>query len=213
MTPKPAAAAKLAAVVLATLVAIAATACSGSSVGPTPPPTLPTLAEMLAEKTLGSASAPVTMIEYSSISCSHCADFQLTTYAQIKTNYIDTGRVKFIYRDFPLDEPAVTAAMVARCSGSTFFTTLDALFRNQASWATSANYVSAIKNVVAPLGFSSAYVDACLATPGLRSGILTISNTGITQYGLRAAPTFIINTQIVEGAQPYSTFVTIINGL
>ena len=212
MTSKRTAARSVAAAVLAGLVAFAAASCSKSSpVAPTH--TLPSLSEMLAEKTLGSASAPVTMIEYSSLGCIHCADFETTTLPQLKTTYIDVGRVKFIYRDYPLDPPSLIAAMVARCSGSNYFTTLDTLFRNQASWASAGNYTAAIKSVVAGIGMTSDDVDACLAVPGLQSGILAIMTTGTQQYGVGATPTFFINTQRVDGAYPFATYAAIIDGM
>jgi protein-disulfide isomerase len=200
----------IAAAAMAGFVALAPTGCSKSS-PVSPSHTLPSLSEMLAEKTLGSASAPVTMIEYSSLGCSHCADFEITTFPQIKTTYIDVGRVKFVYRDYPLDPPSLTAAMVARCSGSNFFTTVDTLFRNQASWAYTSNYTAAIKNVVAGIGITSDDVDACLAVPGLQSGILAIMATGTQQYAVGGTPTFFINSQRVDGAYPFATYAAIID--
>jgi protein-disulfide isomerase len=219
MTPKRTAARTVAPIALAGLLALATTACSSSSpAAPTTPPILPSLSEMLAEKTLGSASAPVTMIEYSSLGCYYCMEFQILTFPQIKTTYIDTGRVRFIYRDFPLDpegEAPIAAAMVARCSGSNFFTTVDTLFRSQGSWAYSPNYVGAIKSVVSRIGITSDYVDACLATPGLRDGILAIRAAGIQQYGslIDGTPTFFINGQRVRGAQPFPAFAAIIDSM
>jgi protein-disulfide isomerase len=202
----------IAAAAMTGLVAFATTGCSNSSpVAPTGDHPLPTLAEMLADKTLGSATAPVTMIEYSSLGCSHCADFDITTFPQIKGTYIDTGRVRFIYRDYPLDPPSLTAAMVARCSGDRFFSTIDALFLAQASWANASNYTGAIKTVVAGIGMSAADVDACLAVPGLQSGVLAIMQTGTQQYSVGGTPTFFINTRRVDGAYPFATFAAIID--
>ncbi len=212
MTPRRAVAGAIAAGMLAGLIAIATTACSKSSpVSPTPTHTLPPLSEMLAEKTLGSATASVTMIEYSSLGCVHCGNFQITAFPQIKTTYIDTGRVKFIYRDYPLDPPSLTAAMVARCSGSNFFTTLDTLFRAQASWAYASNYTSAIKSVVSGIGITSDDVDACLAVPGLQSGILAIMQTGTQQYGIYATPTFLINNRTVVGFTTFADLAAVID--
>jgi len=205
--------ARIGAGALATLVAVAAAACSSSPAAPTADHALPTLSEMLAEKTLGSATAPVTMIEYSSLGCSHCADFQIATFPQIKSTYVDTGRVKFVYRDYPLDPPSLAAAMVARCSGSNFFTTIDTLYRNQGTWAYAANYTAAIKNAVSGIGITSDDVDACLAVPGLQSGILAIMATGTQQYSVGGTPTFFINSQRVDGAYPFATYAAIIDGL
>lgn len=209
--PRPRRVRTLAVAAVALLLAAVAASCSSSPAAPTPTHTLPTLSEMLAEKTLGSATAPVTMIEYSSLGCPHCADFEISTFPQIKSTYIDTGRVKFVYRDYPLDPPSLAAAMVARCSGSGFFATIDQLYRTQGTWATASNYTAAIKNAVAPLGITSDDVDACLAVPGLQSGILAIMTTGTQQYSVGATPTFFINTTRVDGAYPFATYAAIID--
>lgn len=165
---------------------------------------------MLSEKVLGSQTAPVTMIEYSSLTCSHCGDFHVITLPLIKTAFIDTGRVKFVYRDFPLNEPAVVASMVARCSGDRYFTALDALFASQVSWASAADYTGGIKKVVAAMGMTSNDVDACVASTELRNGILAIQQGGVQDYGINATPTFLINGQKVLGALSYAEFAAII---
>jgi protein-disulfide isomerase len=195
--------------------AIFAAACGGSSADtpttPTPTAQLPTMSLMLSEKALGSATAPVTMIEYSSLGCSHCADFHSTTLSQLKSAYIDTGRVRFVYRDYPIGDAALAASMVARCSGDAYFTTLDALFRAQTSWAYASDYKSALKNVVAGLGMSSSVVDTCLASTELRNGVLAMRDAGYQTHGVNATPTFIINGQIVLGPYPYAYFAAIID--
>jgi protein-disulfide isomerase len=202
--------------ILALLLAVAAAGCgdSGGSTptAPTPTAALPPMSVMLAEKALGSAAAPVTMIEYSSLGCSHCADFHAATLPQLKSAYVDTGRVRLVYRDYPLDDTAALAAsMVARCSGDNYFATLDALFKAQSSWAYASNYTGAIKTVVAPLGMTSADVDACLASTELRSGVLAIKQAGQSTYSISGTPTFIINGQKVIGAYPYAYFAAIID--
>jgi protein-disulfide isomerase len=210
------AATRILAGLLTALLAVAGFACSKSPTAPSatvPPPThpLPTVADMLSEKTLGSATAPVTMIDYSSLSCPHCADFEVITFPLIKSTYIDTGRVKFVYRDFPLNDPALAASMVARCSGDRFFTTIDTLFRAQASWAYSGDYTTAIKQVVAGLDITSNDVDACLAVTDLRAGIMVMAQTGTQQYGINAVPTFLINNRTVLGALSFADFAAIID--
>jgi protein-disulfide isomerase len=203
---------------MAVLALAGAQACGGKS--PTSPSstvdpgvTLPSLDSMLADKVLGGGAAPVTMIEYSSLSCSHCADFHAQTLPQIKSNYIDPGQVKLVFRDFPLDDGATLfASMVARCSGDRFFTVVDLLFKSQATWAGSSNVASALKSVVAPTGMTGAEVDACLARTDLKTGIQSMRAQGVSTYGVSGTPTFIINGQKVVGAAPYSTFVAIFNG-
>jgi protein-disulfide isomerase len=191
----------------------AAPTSSPASPAPSPDTPLPSLSVMLSEKTVGSASAPVTMIAYSSLTCSHCADFHVSTYRQIKSAYIDTGRVKFVFRDFPLNEAAIVGAMVARCAGDNYFTVLDALFSAQVSWAYAADYTAGIKKVVAPLGMTSNDVDACAATTALRDGVLAIKSGGSTQFGVNGTPTFLINGQKVVGAVPFADFAAVIDAI
>ena len=95
-----------------------------------------TVEEMLAEGSLGSDKAPVTVIEYASLTCPHCAAFAGTTFEAFKKKYVDSGKVHFIYRDFPFDQPGLRAAMMVRCSGpERFFGFLEILFKSQESWA------------------------------------------------------------------------------
>jgi protein-disulfide isomerase len=204
----------VAAAVLAATLACAG--CGGDSsstpAAPTTPTTsLPAMSSMLSEKVLGSVNAPVTMIEYSSLTCSHCGDFHVVTYPLLKSTYIDTGRMKLVFRDFPLNEAAMAGSMVARCSGDRFFLTLDALFKAQNSWAYSTDFKGGIKNVVAPLGMTSNDVEACLASAELRSGVLSIKSSGTQTHGVNATPTFVINGQTVVGALTFAEFSAIIN--
>lgn len=199
--------------VLSIAIALGAAACGGSPdspTSPTPAAPLPDMSLMLSEKTLGSPAAPVTMTEYSSLTCSHCGDFHSTTLPALKANYIDTGRLRVVYRDFPLNEAAIAGAMVARCSGEGYFATLEALFKAQATWASASDYRSAIKNVVAGLGMSSNVVDACLASTELRNGVLALKQGGQAS-GVSGTPTFFINGRTVIGAYPYSYFASIID--
>jgi protein-disulfide isomerase len=192
-----------------------AQACGGNS--PAAPSSSGGDAVVPPDMVLGSATAPVTMIEYSSLTCSHCADFHSQTLPLIKSDYIDQGKVKLIYRDYPLDNgAALSAAMVARCSGDRFFTVVDLLYQSQASWAGSSNVTSALKSVVAPTGMTGAEVDACLARTDLRAGIQAMRTAGTNTYGVTATPTFIIQGKTqkkVEGAWPYGTFVLIFQEL
>ena len=169
---------------------------------------------MLAEKTMGDPAAPIVMIEYSSLNCSYCAGFHVDTLPVIKTEYIDTGKVRFVYRDFPLDYSAgLTASMVGRCAGDRYFAVIDLIYRQQAAWVGSANGTAALKAIVAPAGLTAAEVDACLASTELRNGVLAMRAAGQSQYGVRATPTFIINGLVVEGALPYGSFAVIFNSL
>jgi protein-disulfide isomerase len=203
---------------LGLLVGLGACASRSSPTEPSPPAgpsaPLPAIEDMLAEKVMGDPAAPISMIEYSSLTCSHCADFHLTTLPLIKTYYIDTGKVKLVYRDFPLDTgAALSASMVGRCSGDRFFMVIDLLYRNLAAWAGSSNVANALKTVVAPTGMTAVEVDTCLASTELRNGILAIRSRGQAEFGVRATPTFIINGQKIEGALPYGSFAAIFQGI
>jgi protein-disulfide isomerase len=204
-----------AAVALLALGLVALSAACGKSSPSSPSAPLPSLESMLADKVLGDGAAPITILDYSSLTCSHCASFHTTTLPQIKSAYIDTGKAKLISRDFPLDDdgPAFSAAMVARCSGDRFFDVLDWLYKNQATWAGSSDPVRALKSAVAPFGLTSEQVDACLANAELRSGISAMRQRGSKDYGVTSTPTFIINGQTLVGSQPYSVFDALLKSL
>jgi protein-disulfide isomerase len=193
---------------------LAVAACGGntspSAPAPTPTTPLPKLDDMLAEKVMGDPAAPVTMIEYSSLTCSHCGDFNVITLPLLKATYIDTSRMKLVYRDFPLDNGAMSASMVARCSGDRFFTVIGRLYEQQNTWSLSADVTAGLKKVVAPLGMTSDDVDACLADGDLRNGILGIRNAGAQQFGVNATPTFIVNGRVIVGALSYAEFDAVI---
>jgi protein-disulfide isomerase len=199
-------------------VSVAAAACARNTTGPSaagtgPAAQLPALDAMLADKVMGNAAAGVTMIEYSSLTCPHCASFHSATLPQIKAAYIDPGKVKLVYRDYPLDSTAMSAAMVARCSGDRYFTVLDLLFQTQASWAGSSNPTSAIKAVVAQAGMTGADVDACLGLSDLRTSLTNMKTVGQQQYGVGGTPTFIIGSQTIAGAYPFATFDAVLKPL
>ncbi len=195
----------------------ASAACGGQSasspsvVGPTAP--LPSLDVMLADKVMGSPSASVTIIEYSSLTCSHCAAFQTATLPQLRTAYLDTGRARLIYRDFPLDGASMSASMIARCSGDRFFAVIDLLYRAQDTWTRASDVIGALKQTVAPAGMTAGDVDTCLAQTALRDGIAGIYTAGQAQYGIRAVPTFIIDSRKIEGALPFADFDAILKSL
>jgi len=205
---------------LVLLLAALLCACGGGKAtstptAPTPAPTpvqLPTLDVLLSEKVLGSAAAKAMMIEYSSLTCPHCADFHTTTLPQLRTAYLDAGTVKLVYRDFPLDNTALSAAMVARCSGDRFFTVLDLLYRGQGSWM-SGDLTAGLQRVVAPAGMTASEVVTCLASSELRAGILAMRTAAQTQSGIRATPSFIIGGQTYEGAMPFSYFDALLKAL
>ncbi len=193
---------------LCLLAVLTAAGCGDSD---TAPAALPGIDEMLSEKVLGDQNAPITMIEYSALTCPHCADFDLNTLPQIKAKYIDTGRAKLLYRDFPFNQNGLTASMLARCSGNAhYFEAIDLMFRNQASWSGEADPKNALANI---LGMPLEKADACISDKALEDGIQVIKNDGQQLYGVNATPTFIINGQKVVGSLPFAEFDQILEAV
>lgn len=166
---------------------------------------LPPLDVMLAERSLGNADAKVTIIEYSSLTCPHCADFHREILPQIKAEYIDKGLVRWVLRDFPLDGRAMAAAMVARCvPQDRYFGFIDLLFRDQQTWARGSDPLTDIKVRAQLAGLSPADVDACLADKQLLQGIQQRAQEGQQRDGINATPSFLINGQAISGVRSFT---------
>jgi len=190
--------------------------CGGSeSASPTVPtaPAVPltNVSELLGERSLGSDSAPVTIVQYSSLTCPHCAAFHQATWPQIKSTYLDTGKARLVYRDFPIDSVSLAGASLVRCAGAArFFDALDILYRQQSAWSSSGDPRTAMKQALAPLGMTSGQMDSCLSSTDLQNGILQIKQDGQSRDGVTAVPTFIINGRKLVGALPFTSFDEVI---
>ncbi|MGE0095699.1 MAG: DsbA family protein [Alphaproteobacteria bacterium] len=166
-----------------------------------------TVQEAMSERVLGKADAPVTIIEFASLTCPHCKDFEINVLPKLKTAYIDTGKVKFVYRDFPLDGRALLAAMVARCAPKDrYFAFLDALFRSQESWARAQDPVQALGQVARVGGMSQADFDACIKNQALFEAIKKDALEAQSQYKIESTPTFIINGKKMDGTHTFESF-------
>jgi protein-disulfide isomerase len=192
-------------VLLAILVAATAIgACGGN---PAAPSVLPGMTLMLAEKALGSPMAPNTIIEFSSFTCPHCADFHVITFPQLKLNYIDKDSVRFVFVNSPRDQSLdLTAAMLARCAGDRYFDAVGAIFASQGTWS-GAGTTEPLENVMRQFGMSQQVIDACKASTTLRDGILKMKQDAVQQYNYQYVPTFIINGTKLEGNWPLSEIV------
>ena len=154
----------------------------------------------LGEKALGDANAPVTVVEYASMSCPHCAAFDAQTFDAFKTKYVDSGQVRYIFREFPLNAPAYAVAMVARCApADRFFDIIHGYFRSQNEWLTAENLKAAIFEKAKPFGFTEQGFDACLSNQSLFTGLDAVKERGLA-FGVQATPTFFINGRKFEGA-------------
>lgn len=142
---------------------------------------------------VGSQAAPVTIVEYASLTCPHCAAFQRSTFPELKRKLIDTGKAKLIYRDFPLDNLAVAATLIVRCSEKTRRGALtEALMRKQSVWVTPNDPIGALKAVAKSVGLSEASVDASLRNQSVLNGIIKDRYNAISRFGINATPTFFI---------------------
>ena len=171
-----------------------------------------TVEDAMAEKSIGRADAPVTIIEYASLTCSHCAAFHTDTLPLIKKNYIDTGKVRLVYNDFPLGSLAMAGAMVARCSGEkNFFPMIDALFSSQKTWASSDTPLEALGGIARLIGMSEDDVDNCLDDKNIFNAIKDRAERAGNDLGIRSTPTFFIEGTKVPGNLPYKDFQQILD--
>lgn len=142
---------------------------------------------------IGDPKAPVTMIEYASMTCSHCADFNVRTFPLLKANYIDKGKVRFALREFPLDPLAAAGAMLARCSGDKREAMVELMFQQQKNWAFVNNPLDGLRNLVKQTGMGPAAFDACLNDQGLFDKVNAIRDMAAQKFGVNSTPTFFIN--------------------
>lgn len=151
------------------------------------------------ERVMGKADAPVVMIEYASATCPHCAEFHVDVLPDIKKTYIDTGKVKLIFREFPLDDRAMAVFMLARClPEGKYFPTVEALFRQQKEW-TGSNPKAPLMKIMQQAGMTDAEFDACLKRRDLAQAIFDTRKTANEQFGVKGTPTFFINGKLVDG--------------
>lgn len=166
------------------------------------------------EQALGDPGAPVTIIEYSSLTCPHCAHFHIDILPQLKERYIVPGKVRMIYRDFPLDENALAAAALAHCAGTDrYFSFLDVLFQTQSTWARADDPIAALKQIGKLGGLDDAQMDACLADKELSDGILRVRLDGQNAHEISSTPSFIIGGKTYPGARDIDEFSALIDPL
>ena len=159
------------------------------------------MAVLPTDHVLGDPKAPVTIIEYASLTCSHCAHFHTQILPELKKKWIDTGKVKLIYRDYPLDQVAVKAAQIAECAGNDkYFGVLDILFRGQPTWATGADPVAELAKPLRIAGLGEAEIKACLANDAMMNAVLNDYRSGET-LGVNATPTLFIGGKLYRGSR------------
>lgn len=154
----------------------------------------------LAEMSLGKDDAPISIVEYFSMTCSHCANFHNKTFEALKTKYIDTGKVRFVAREFPFDPRAAAAFMLARCAPKEqYFPFISMLFKQQASWAAAQDGRAALLQMSRLAGFSEETFNACLTNQKLLDDVNAVRERGAKDFGINSTPTFIINGKVYTG--------------
>jgi protein-disulfide isomerase len=164
------------------------------------------------EMSMGSDTAKVTIIEYASASCPHCAAFNNDEFGKLKTEYIDTGKVKFIFREFPHNDQAMAAFMVARCSPKEkYFPLMDIYFKTQQKWVPDA--YNQLKDIAKQTGMTEADFEACLKNEKVAKGVFEVRDKADKSYGVTGIPTFFINGKLYDGERTFIAMKVIIDPL
>ena len=163
---------------------------------------------------IGNESAPITIIEYASLSCSHCADFHTNTLETLKEEYIDSGKVRFVFRDFPFNYPALLGSMVLRCIPEDVrYDYMNALFQLQTNWVDkeSTKTTQELFKIMQSGGMTKEEFDTCITNVDLENKILQGVIGAQSEFNIQSTPSFLINGILVEGNKSIKEFRQIIN--
>ena len=169
----------------------------------------------LPDLAIGPDNAKVTIVEYASMTCGHCMHFHTKVFPEIKKKYVDTGKVRFIFREFPLDARALAASMLARCAGpEKALSLIDALFHTQADWAfVKTNPTPKLFEIAKQAGFTQESFDKCLTDQKLLDQLTAIHSRANETFGVNATPTFFINGKRLQAAPNIEEFDKVLEPL
>lgn len=172
---------------------------------------LPPLPVGLTEMALGSPNAPVTLVEFASLTCGHCREFHVNRLPDLKEKYVDTGKLRIIMRDFPLDAYALRASMIAHCAGpDQYFAYVDTFFRQQAQWLT-GDPMEGLERIANFAGMSSEDFTTCLDDKALSQKIVAAMQTTGDALTINSTPSFLIEGQTFSGTRPLKQYEDLID--
>ena len=166
------------------------------------------------EMVQGDPNAPVEVIEYASYTCPHCANFAQTTYPQLKADYIDTGEIRFVYREVYFDRLGLWASMVARCGGAErFFGISDLIYERQRDWTQGdpAEIAENLRRIGRTAGLNDEQLDACLTDAAKAQSLVAWYEQNLEEHDVQGTPTFIINGEPYRGNMGYEQFAEILD--
>lgn len=170
---------------------------------------------IVTEMTLGDPEAPLTVVEYASFTCPHCKSFHQNTFKDFKANYIDTGKVHFIYREVYFDRFGLWAGMVARCGGEDrYFAISDMIYDQQGVWArgeSEAAIADNLKKIGRTAGLTNDELDACLSDNDMALAMVTVYQENAERDAIRSTPSFLIDGDLETGDMSYSAFSALLD--
>ena len=169
----------------------------------------------LGDVVLGDPNSPVTLIEYASMTCPHCAEFQATVFPKLKADYIDTNKIRYIFREFPLDIKAAAGSMLARCIGKDdpkkYHAVVDLLFATQNTWAAANDTSEQLKKLSKQTGMSDEAFSACLSNQSMLDAIKQGQDQAYEKFKVDSTPTFFVNGTKLKGGATYEDFKKLID--
>jgi protein-disulfide isomerase len=196
------------------LMALAATFPAASQAPQTSSDQTALLQVTLKDRVLGQSDAPITIVEYASMTCPHCAHFANEVLPELKQKWIDTGKAKLVMRPFPLDQVALRAETLARClPPDRYYPMIETLFKTQEKWAIAQDWRPALERTARLAGIGSKEFDACLGNKGLEDEAVQSRLTASTQLDVTGTPTFFINGKKFEGPPTAQALDEVLSGL
>ncbi|GMG82977.1 DsbA family protein [Paralimibaculum aggregatum] len=161
---------------------------------------------------LGAEDAPVTVIEYASLTCPHCASFHTRTWPEVKAQYVDTGKVRFIMREVYFDAPGLWASMIARCGGETgYYPMIDAFLKRQGDWSRADDIPAALQKIGRLNGLSSERMRVCLTDRDFAETLVQNYKDNSELHEIRSTPSFVVNGELHSGAMGFAEFSALLD--